>query len=434
MPRSILLLCVLFLGLNLQVSAQPYPLSVPTVELTNNVIVNGELGLSVRLQFSSQFFYTDKVMLAVDIDPVGASTVRALDQNYQTKTGIEARRQFTVTNARLLTETMFIPHQAIVLGGPGGRCDVNVQVRAWDPKTKAAFLIVAQHLTRQTVAANPPPAPAAEISSYRIEQNMELNGMAGMNLHVDFKLWNAQGRSCTISGWFFDLNGAPVKAADVNYRANNGDVSVGRAVKPTSDSASYTDLILFIPYRAFALRGDAPTEMSLELEVRDVAAKKALRTTKRIGFTIKNSNVARAVAPPATGGADSSGVIVSHPRAVNHAKQGNLPGIMVYVDVTARNANRSPFKIYVYFRDAQQRNLRADPPYRSRSGTVFGSTSLTLDSGRATPAAIFIPYEAFNLGDSENASRLSYTISVFDETENRTVRTSDPYNFTIALP
>ena len=106
-----------------------------------------------------------------------------------------------------------------------------------------------------TVTQAPPPTvtepvgpPSANIGNVQINHGVLRNGQSGMQYLIDFTFENGQGINSQLGVHFYDSLGNGLSDQNGFYANGDGQVFVGEYFTPQSNSETYTEFELFIPY------------------------------------------------------------------------------------------------------------------------------------------------------------------------------------------
>jgi hypothetical protein len=116
-----------------------------------------------------------------------------------------------------------------------------------------------------------PDDPEATYEGARVVFNVEQDGLKGMRVHAKFRVRYGKNNPCQLIAYFYYKDGTPLRSNDRNYRDKSGHVSAHTNFTPAYDPAEYSDLEIFVPYRALNLEGrdDATYELKFYLALYD---------------------------------------------------------------------------------------------------------------------------------------------------------------------
>jgi hypothetical protein len=89
-----------------------------------------------------------------------------------------------------------------------------------------------------------------------VEHSVRVDGKKGMRIHAEFTVKNSLNVSCRLIAQFYKRDGSYLKAdGDPAYTTAEGHVYTYVDLKPGFNSTRYADKTLFIPYKAFNIKG-----------------------------------------------------------------------------------------------------------------------------------------------------------------------------------
>lgn len=133
------------------------------------------------------------------------------------------------------------------------------------------------------------PAPQLQFVSGRVEQNIEVEGIKGVRLHINFIVQDASC-PCVISALFYNhTDGTQLKGSYPSYSTPKGHAATAKAFTPSVNPAQYKDFTLWIPYKALNLGQHAGDIFDLRFQVNvvDNNRKRSLGKSKFYLFTLK---------------------------------------------------------------------------------------------------------------------------------------------------
>ena len=93
-------------------------------------------------------------------------------------------------------------------------------------------------------------AITGEIKDITVEHNIYKDGEKGMQILVDFVIRNMLNRTGTCNAYFYTSDGSyALNDANGKYKTKSGKVCSTKEYTPPYKSTTYTDLIIFIPYK-----------------------------------------------------------------------------------------------------------------------------------------------------------------------------------------
>jgi hypothetical protein len=110
--------------------------------------------------------------------------------------------------------------------------------------------------------------PSATLQKMWVEYDVTENNEYGMRIHIDFTLYELQGRDVFLAAYFQHADDQTDFLPDRNnrYHTTNGKVAVSRKVTPSYASSAFTDMQLFMPYLELDL--DAGTyDLTINMQI-----------------------------------------------------------------------------------------------------------------------------------------------------------------------
>lgn len=130
----------------------------------------------------------------------------------------------------------------------------------------------------------PAGAPQAEFVSASAEYDAEVEGIKGLQLHINFIVRDASC-PCRITAYFYDdTDGTPLDGTYPAFTDAAGKVSVGKSFTPNINPAQYKTFTLWLPYRALNLQQDSGSEFHLRFQIYVRDSGKALRVIGKSKF------------------------------------------------------------------------------------------------------------------------------------------------------
>lgn len=127
--------------------------------------------------------------------------------------------------------------------------------------------------------------PSAEIERVWVDHNYFFGGVKGMLIHVKFSTHRMLRKSGNCNAYFHFENGTALKDYNRQYRATDGQVSVGDTFTPSYEDAVFNDFKLFLPYPELHL---SMGFYNLKFNVQIFEGQQALATSEYISFTFSN--------------------------------------------------------------------------------------------------------------------------------------------------
>ena len=89
-----------------------------------------------------------------------------------------------------------------------------------------------------------------------VEYDVRVDGKKGMRIHAEFTVKNSLNISCRLIAQFYRRDGSYLTSdGDPAYTTSEGHVYTYVDLKPRFNSTRYEDKTLFIPYKAFNIKG-----------------------------------------------------------------------------------------------------------------------------------------------------------------------------------
>jgi len=251
-------------------AAGPLTATIHAVRLVHNQIVSGITGVVVYTDFSVTGLTERAGMVIAHFNDAAG---RALpDGNGQFSDGagsVAVFETFTATadSAHATEYPLFMPYDELEL--PPGEHTVLVTVTIGDAAGHA--LVTSAPVSMIVERAGD--MPAATITAVEVVHNVTVDGLAGMNILVDFDALNLRDQTATMAAYFYfdDANNTPLKDFNDQYRGSDGIVAAGRSFMPGSNRAAYQDLALFMPYGELHMGEGERYELKFQIVIWDEA-------------------------------------------------------------------------------------------------------------------------------------------------------------------
>lgn len=139
----------------------------------------------------------------------------------------------------------------------------------------------------------PAPAPDAGTPSGNFvkvwaDHNVQRDGRTGMLIHAHFIIQGARQDTCQIAAYFYYANGEILKDFDQDYRASDGQASVGEEFTPEYDSTEFEDYTLFMPYDELHMEA-GNHELKFDLQVHHQPSGKVAVQSEYTSFTLNQA-------------------------------------------------------------------------------------------------------------------------------------------------
>jgi hypothetical protein len=123
--------------------------------------------------------------------------------------------------------------------------------------------------------------------SARVEHAVEVDGLRGMRLHINFIVENP-GCPCQIIAWFYnDADGTRLQGSYPANTDKGGKVAVWKKFDPTTyNPAQYKNFTLWLPYKALNLEEAGDWSLRFRLGVFENSNKTQIGTSKFYLFNL----------------------------------------------------------------------------------------------------------------------------------------------------
>ena len=131
------------------------------------------------------------------------------------------------------------------------------------------------------------PGPRVQFVSASVEHAVEVDGLNGMRLHINFIIEDPLC-PCQITAWFYnDADGTPLKGSYPAYSDKGGKVAAWKKFEPTTyNPAQYKDFKLWLPYKALNLEESGDWNLRFRLGVFEDNNKTPIGTSKFYMFNL----------------------------------------------------------------------------------------------------------------------------------------------------
>lgn len=222
--------------------------TIDNVRLVHNQTISGIYGVVIYTDFSVTGLTEHAGTIIAHFGDDAGNPLRDGNGQFSDAGGnVAVFDTFTMTadDGRATEYPLFMPYEELELSP--GEHTILVTVSIGDAAGAVlASAAPATMILRQADEA----AAAATIGAVDVIHNVTSDGMAGMNILVDFDALNFRGQTGILAAYFYfdDANNTPLLDFNDQYRSADGIVSVGRRFTPGTARAEYRDLSLFIPY------------------------------------------------------------------------------------------------------------------------------------------------------------------------------------------
>ena len=110
-------------------------------------------------------------------------------------------------------------------------------------------------------------AANAQIKSISVSKDQDLDDGKGLIVHVALDVQNMKGKEIRVSAYFYDNDGNALIDKNNDYHTQDGKVSTGKSITPTSDKSTFSDIQLEIPYSELHLSGTSSRTLKLSVSV-----------------------------------------------------------------------------------------------------------------------------------------------------------------------
>jgi hypothetical protein len=112
--------------------------------------------------------------------------------------------------------------------------------------------------------------PTAMIRFIYTDQNVWLNGLKGMNVHISFNVQGLQGKNGQVVVYFYYSEGQPLFASYYSqYKTQNNHVAAFKGFVPRFQSSDYNDFQLFMPYSGLNMKPGGASHLRFHVLVFD---------------------------------------------------------------------------------------------------------------------------------------------------------------------
>jgi subtilisin family serine protease len=256
-------------------------------------------------------------------------------------------------------------------------------------------------------ATVPPDSGAATAVIHQISthHNVDVAGIKGMRLLVNFDVDHLQGRTGRLIATFYDKSsGQALRDRNGRYTDNAGRVAVTLNFTPSYERTRYTGAELFMPYSEMEL-GAGEYELYFVATIVDNAGG-SLAQSRPGHFHFNNQGTGRPQAQIRT------------VRVVHNVTTNGMSGMTIFVSFNITNYRDQTGEVaaYFYFDDANNRPLRDfNGQYTTNGGNVAVARRFTpgYHDARYDEFSIFMPYRELHM-EAGYFHRLKFHLIVWD--------------------
>jgi serine/threonine-protein kinase len=131
-------------------------------------------------------------------------------------------------------------------------------------------------------------SPSGNFVKVWADHNVQREGRTGMLIHSHFVIQGARQATCQIAAYFYYANGDVLKDFDQDYRASDGQASVGEEFTPQYDSTEFEDYTLFMPYDELHMEA-GNHDLKFDMQVHHQPSGKVAVQSPYVSFTLNQS-------------------------------------------------------------------------------------------------------------------------------------------------
>lgn len=131
---------------------------------------------------------------------------------------------------------------------------------------------------------------SATIERVWTEDNIDVDGVKGLGVHVKFSTEGMLEKDGRISAYFYDSSGNALVDQNGSYKTTDGKVSSGRNFKPGYESAVYNDYMISIPYSELHLSGEKSLLIDVIIWDKSVDPNVSLARKDDLAYTYRPSS------------------------------------------------------------------------------------------------------------------------------------------------
>ena len=109
-------------------------------------------------------------------------------------------------------------------------------------------------------------SPDASLEKLWVDYDVMENGVKGMRIHVNFRVFNMKNIDSYLAIYFEMKDGEKLLTNNKTYRSQSGQVTLYKSLKPGYDESIYNDMQVFMPYDEFHL-GKGRFDLKLDADV-----------------------------------------------------------------------------------------------------------------------------------------------------------------------
>lgn len=249
-----------------------------------NISVDGKNGLNIHLRFNVNYLKGVRCQAVAYFYSEEGQALKDANNEYKTPAGLVASQvDFTpgYDQATFDDLVISIPYDELHLGGGQQK-----------PKYFVSIIVVGNLTTAKTT----PELDRSEMRSFAYnkgvnvqnvwqEHNIQVEGLTGFYIHLKMETLNLKNIPCKAIAYFYFDNDEPLKDLNDAYNTVDGNVSSSIEFTPIYDPASFSDLVISIPYDELHL---TVGEHTLKFHVEFIAVEpyEYLGTTDDYTFTV----------------------------------------------------------------------------------------------------------------------------------------------------
>jgi len=274
----------------------------------------------------------------------------------------------------------------------------------------------------------PPPTTSgimATINGVDVDNNIDVSGVQGMQIHVNFDINNFRGQEGMVMANFFDqATGAPLADTNGSYRnPTNGQVATLVDFKPNSDTKHYSDKKLFMPYSEFDLPA-GEHKLFFKVNVASKVDNQILKESESYPFVFRKEDDAYAFAE------------ITNISVEQDIEENGERGMNIKTSFKVINHLNKPGQLaaYFYFDSASNRPLKDfNGQYRDADGNVAMGQGFTPGYNDAEfDLTLFFPYSELHV-KSGKKHNLKFYLAIWDTENGITLEESDWQKFSVKL-
>lgn len=258
--------------------------AVHNVRLSHNQTISGIYGVVIYTDFSVDGLSARTGTVTARFSDATGRPLPDGNGDFTDGTGgvaVSATFSATADSARATEYPLFMPYNELEL--PPGEHSILVTVTIGD---ETGLALATSAPVSLLVRRDDPAARQATIGPVDVIHNVVRDGMAGMDILVDFDALNFRGGAGTLAAYFYrgDANNTPLDDINDQYRSGNGIVAVGRTFTPGSNAAQFRDFILFMPYGELHMEAGGRYDLKLHIIIWDDSTGQAITVSDWVNF------------------------------------------------------------------------------------------------------------------------------------------------------